>query len=41
MTTDLPGHTAGTLEEALDCACGLYLRDATAWVKAITDTPTN
>jgi hypothetical protein len=25
------GDTAGTPEEALDCACGLYLNDASAW----------
>jgi prepilin-type processing-associated H-X9-DG protein len=25
------GYTAGTAEEALDCACGLYLNDPTAW----------
>ncbi len=25
------GHTAGTPEEALHCACGLYLNDPTAW----------
>ena len=25
------GDTAGTPEEALDCACGLYLNDPTAW----------
>ncbi|MCA1695284.1 MAG: hypothetical protein LC749_11425 [Actinobacteria bacterium] len=25
------GYTAGTPEEALDCACGLYLNDASAW----------
>jgi len=25
------GHTAGTPEEALDCACGLYLNDPSAW----------
>jgi hypothetical protein len=25
------GHPAGTAEEALDCACGLYLNDPTAW----------
>ena len=31
------GHTAGTAEEALDCACGLYLNDPTAW----TQPPTN
>lgn len=26
------GAWAGTPEEALDCACGLYLRDPSAWV---------
>ncbi|HEY3406658.1 MAG TPA: hypothetical protein VGK53_00640 [Propionicimonas sp.] len=25
------GHTAGSPEDALDCACGLYLNDPTAW----------
>ncbi|HZU73715.1 MAG TPA: hypothetical protein VE990_13175 [Acidimicrobiales bacterium] len=25
------GFTAGSPEEALDCACGLYLNDPTAW----------
>jgi hypothetical protein len=25
------GSPAGTAEEALDCACGLYLNDPTAW----------
>jgi hypothetical protein len=25
------GHPVGTAEEALDCACGLYLNDPTAW----------
>lgn len=25
------GHPAGTPQEALDCACGLYLNDPTAW----------
>jgi len=25
------GHQAGTPQEALDCACGLYLNDPTAW----------
>jgi hypothetical protein len=25
------GYTAGSPEEALDCACGLYLNDPTAW----------
>jgi hypothetical protein len=28
------GMTAGTPEQALDCACGLYLNDPSAW----TDT---
>jgi hypothetical protein len=26
------GHAVGTPQEALDCACGLYLGDATAWL---------
>ncbi|MGI8751024.1 MAG: hypothetical protein ACR2MN_01665 [Acidimicrobiales bacterium] len=26
------GHPAGNPEEALDCACGLYLNDPTAWL---------
>jgi hypothetical protein len=26
------GHRVGTAEEALDCACGLYLNDPTAWL---------
>ena len=26
------GFTAGTPEDALDCACGLYLADPTAWI---------
>ena len=25
------GSPSGTAEEALDCACGLYLNDPTAW----------
>ena len=25
------GYLAGTPQEALDCACGLYLNDPTAW----------
>jgi hypothetical protein len=25
------GQRAGTAEDALDCACGLYLNDPTAW----------
>lgn len=32
------GAPVGTAEEALDCACGLYLNDPTAW---LPDTPTN
>ena len=32
------GGFAGTPEQALDCACGLYLNDPTAWAP---DTPTN
>jgi hypothetical protein len=35
----LPSATmAGSPEEALDCACGLYLNDPTAW---LDDSPTN
>jgi hypothetical protein len=30
--------TAGSAEDALDCACGLYLNDPSAW---LPDTPTN
>jgi len=32
------GMLAGSAEEALDCACGLYLNDPAAW---LPDTPTN
>lgn len=32
------GRFTGTPEEALDCACGLYLNGPTAWAEA---TPTN
>lgn len=32
------GSFVGSAEEALDCACGLYLNDPTAW---LPDTPTN
>ena len=32
------GMLAGSAEDALDCACGLYLNDPTAW---LPDTPTN
>ena len=38
-TSYLPNGTpGGSPEEALDCACGLYLNDPTAW---IPNTPTN
>ncbi len=33
------GMTAGAPEEALDCACGLYLDDITAWTDALDDPP--
>jgi len=33
------GDTAGSPEEALDCACGLYLNDPTIWQQP--DTPPN
>jgi hypothetical protein len=37
--TFLPnGMLAGSAEEALDCACGLYLNDPSAW---LPDPPTN
>ena len=32
------GMFAGSAEDALDCACGLYLNDPAAW---LPDTPTN
>jgi hypothetical protein len=35
------GQFAGTPEEALDCACGLYLADPSAWFPPETGTPTN
>jgi hypothetical protein len=35
------GALAGSPEQALDCACGLYLGDPSAWADPITDTPTN
>jgi hypothetical protein len=31
------GHPVGTAEEALDCACGLYLNDPTAWMRPPTN----
>jgi hypothetical protein len=33
------GMTAGTPEEALDCACGLYLGDVSAWTETRGDDP--
>ena len=40
QTSLLPsGYPAGPPEEALDCACGLYLNDPTAWLPPSTDTP--
>ena len=33
------GHHAGSPEDALDCACGLYLNDPTAWQAG--PSPTN
>jgi hypothetical protein len=33
------GFTAGEPEDALDCACGLYLGDPTAWLPG--GSPTN
>lgn len=36
------GSFTGTPEQALDCACGLYLNDPTAWIEtAHTDSPKN
>ena len=36
------GQPSGTPEEALDCACGLYLGDPTAWLTPPgTNTPTD
>ena len=31
------GYPVGTPEEALDCACGLYLNDPTAWAQPPTN----
>ena len=33
------GQPSGTPDEALDCACGLYLADPTAWLSPGPDTP--
>lgn len=34
------GRFTGSPAEALDCACGLYLNDITAWTDAPEDNPT-
>jgi hypothetical protein len=31
------GSPTGTAEDALDCACGLYLNDPTAWLQPPTN----
>jgi hypothetical protein len=33
------GSFTGTPEAALDCACGLYLNDVSAWIDAKDDAP--
>jgi hypothetical protein len=33
------GSFTGTPEQALDCACGLYLNDITAWTDALDEDP--
>jgi hypothetical protein len=33
----LSGYPSGTPQEALDCACGLYLNDCTAWLQPPTN----
>ena len=33
------GSPIGTPEQALDCACGLYLNDPTAWTETLTEEP--
>jgi hypothetical protein len=35
------GSPIGTPEQALDCACGLYLNDPTAWIESSSDSPTD
>ena len=35
------GQPSGTPEEALDCACGLYLADSSAWISPTASTPTD
>jgi hypothetical protein len=31
------GYPVGTPEEALDCACGIYVNDPTAWAQPPTN----
>lgn len=33
------GAFTGTPEQALDCACGLYLGDISAWIEALAEHP--
>jgi hypothetical protein len=33
------GSFTGTPQQALDCACGLYLNDPTAWAQDLPDHP--
>jgi hypothetical protein len=33
------GSFTGTPEQALDCACGLYLNDIAAWTNALDEDP--
>ncbi|MGH8923932.1 MAG: hypothetical protein ACRDWA_04710 [Acidimicrobiia bacterium] len=33
------GSFTGTPQQALDCACGLYLNDISAWTEALTQPP--
>lgn len=33
------GNPIGTPEQALDCACGLYLNDPTAWIESLPEEP--
>lgn len=35
------GSPIGTPEQALDCACGLYLNDPAAWIEDLTEEPTD
>jgi hypothetical protein len=35
------GAFAGSSEQALDCACGLYVGNPSACAEPITDIPTN